>query len=174
MASRLSSVPLSGFGDNLLICGGRLPHAKKNSCYARCAFLSCWTRGEFDKHWIVSLCATQLWCARYPCQTLSWSSCSIPLRIQYIRLKKNFGQEIQCLSCHALSSASKLFPTFVLSHLRWNSQQCKLCWILVYIRGCNILPHSENTFAGNNPITFHFRGTFYCYLLFPCIQKPLI
>lgn len=87
---------------------------------------------------------------------------------------KNFGQERQCLSCCALSAASKLFATFVLSLLQWNTQQFKLCWIPVYIRGCNIVPHSENTFAGNNPIMFHFRGTFYCYLLFPCIQNPLI
>lgn len=113
------------------------------------------------------------WCARYPCQTLPWALFSTPLRMQYIRWK-NFRQEIQCLSCHALSSASKLFATFVLSQLQWNTQQFKLCWILVYIKGCNILPHSENTFAGNNPIKFHFRGTFYCYLLFPCVQNPLI
>ena len=87
---------------------------------------------------------------------------------------KNFGQGRQCLSCHALSTASKLFATFVLPRLQRNTRQFKLCWILVYIRGCNILPHSENTFAGNNPIMFHFRATFYCYLLFPCIQNPII
>lgn len=65
---------------------------------------------------------------------------------------------------------SCLLPLFF-THLQFSTQQFKLCWILVYIRGCNIC---ENTFGGNNPIRFHFSATFYCYLLFPGIQKPLI
>lgn len=86
---------------------------------------------------------------------------------------RNFGQKRLCWSRHALSTASKLFAAFVLSHLQWNTQWFKL-YFLVYIRRRNILPHSENTFAENNPIMFLFRGTFYCYLLFPSVQNRLI
>lgn len=72
---------------------------------------------------------------------------------------------------------SKLFASFVLFHLgyslQWNTLQLKLCWISVYIRCCNIRSHSENTFAGNNSITFLFCGTF---LLSSCVSlytKPI-
>lgn len=103
------------------------------------------------------------WCAHRPCQTLPRALFSTPLRMQYIRSKmkkKKLGLKIQCLSCHALFTASKQFAVFVLFHLQPNTQKSKLCWIPVYIRVCNILPHSENTFPGNNPIMLHFFGAF--------------
>lgn len=46
--------------------------------------------------------------------------------------------------------------------------------LFIYIRQRNILPHSKNTFAENNPMLFLFRGMFYCYLSFLCVQKRLI
>lgn len=87
--------PLSlcpGFGDSLLIWGGRLPHAKNNSRYARCTLLSSRTRGKFDKHWIVSLCAT-LMCS-LPVSDASRSLVfPTPLRMQWVRWKNFWAGE---------------------------------------------------------------------------------
>ena len=106
-----------GLETSLLIRGGRLPHAKNNSRYARCTLLSSRTRGKFDKHWIVSLCATLMCSLPVSDASLSLVFFPAPLRMQWVGWK-NFRQARQCLSCHTLSTASKLFATFVLPPIR--------------------------------------------------------
>lgn len=81
---------------------------------------------------IASVCAT-LMCSVSKSDTLF----SSPSRIHYARWDTLSRKML------VLSTASKVFTIFVLSHLQWNTQEFKLCWIPVYIRCWNILPHSE-------------------------------
>lgn len=111
------------------------------------------------------------WCAHYPCQTLPWALFSTPLRMQYIRWKTLGRKHNVWAVMPSPLPQSCLLPLFfpICSETHSSSNFAEFLFILWV---CNILPHCENTFAGNNPIIFHFCGTFYCYLLFPCTQNP--
>lgn len=121
-------------GDNLLICGGRLPHAMKNSCFARCTSLSCWSRGKFDKHRIVSPCAPlTLMCS----PSMSDTSLSLVYKSSKnaVDKKKKMGRNPQCVSCHAPTTASKLlFCSFsICSETTSSSNFAEFLFILVAV-----------------------------------------
>ena len=145
VASRRSSVPLSGFGDNLLICGGeRLPHAKRNSRYAR--FLHAGPEGN--------LISTELWVSSDPdvlaihVRKFPEPCFSPPLRMHYI--KDLVGRKHSALLPFCRETASN-FAQF-------------LFILQTAISYPSLKTHLQEL----------IRSRWNVLLLFPCMQNPFI